>query len=121
LVTAVVGAWLARQQGWRTWAHIRTELEAGRLPTTALLDAVMIFVAGALLLTPGMLTDLFGFSLLLPPCRRWYRKWLSRWLGQRFRIDTDFPFSASPSAEGDRDRIIDSYVVDRPDDEKPNP
>jgi UPF0716 protein FxsA len=48
------------------------------MPGAELLDGGMILVAGALLLTPGMLTDAFGFSLLLPPCRVVYRKLLKR-------------------------------------------
>ena len=44
----------------------------------------MIFIAGALLLTPGILTDILGFSLLLAPCRGLYRRWLIRKLKARF-------------------------------------
>ena len=78
--TGVLGASLARWQGLSTLARIQTDLSEGHLPGQALLDGAMILVAGALLLTPGILTDLFGFSLLFPPCRYVYRKWLkARW------------------------------------------
>ncbi len=58
VATGVFGTALARSQGWRAWSRIRDELAAGRMPAEPLLDAVLIFVAGALLLTPGILTDL---------------------------------------------------------------
>lgn len=70
IVTGVLGTLLARSQGWRTWVRIRDELAAGRMPAESLLDAVLIFVAGALLLTPGVLTDALGISLLIPPVPR---------------------------------------------------
>ena len=108
LVTGFVGAWLARLQGWRTYRQIQQELASGRMPTAALLDAVMIFVAGALLLTPGILTDLFGISLLLPPCRHYYRRRLSDWFWANVKIQR---YTSTES--GSRDRIIDSCVVDR--------
>jgi UPF0716 protein FxsA len=112
IVTGLAGATLARIQGWQTYRRIQQELAAGRMPTDSLLDAVMIFVAGALLLTPGMLTDLFGFSLLLPPCRRFYKRRILRWLKARFQVHTNF---VGPGGAAGPDEIIDSYVVERPD------
>ena len=112
VVTGAVGAWLARLQGWRTYRKIQQELASGRMPTESLMDAVMIFVAGALLLTPGILTDCFGISLLLPPCRRFYRRRLVQWLKANVKIQ-EFS-SIRPSTGGDR--VIDSYVVDREED-----
>ena len=76
LATGVVGAALARWQGIATLLTIQREFAEGRLPGKALLDGAMILVAAALLLTPGILTDLFGFSLLMPPCRAVYRRML---------------------------------------------
>ncbi len=70
VLTGVLGAWLARRQGIRTFARIQSELERGTLPADALIDAALILVAGLVLVTPGILTDLFGFALLIPPIRR---------------------------------------------------
>ncbi len=78
IVTGIVGAALARRQGWETWRRIQTQLSQGKPPTTELLDGLMIVIAGALLITPGILTDLAGFSLLIPPVRTLLRGWLAR-------------------------------------------
>ena len=68
--TGFVGASLARQQGISTLARLRKDLDAGRLPAEAIIDGVMILVAAAVLITPGVLTDLFGFLCLVPAFRR---------------------------------------------------
>ena len=66
IVTGVLGAALARNQGTRTVVAIRAELAEGRAPTESLLNGLLILVGGVVLLTPGLLTDLLGFSLLIP-------------------------------------------------------
>jgi len=70
VVTGFAGATLARMEGLRTLWSIRGEMARGRLPGQALFDGLAILVGGALLLTPGILTDLVGFSFLLPPTRK---------------------------------------------------
>lgn len=67
----------------------------------------MIFVAGALLLTPGVLTDAFGLSLLVPRCRRFYQRTIAQW----FRKDVHVR-SYAPETQPRQDEVIDSYVVD---------
>lgn len=69
--TGVTGAWLARAEGVRVFFRFQEELGQGRLPGQALLDGLSVLVGGAFLLTPGILTDVAGFSLLLPFSRRW--------------------------------------------------
>lgn len=70
VLTGVLGAYLARRQGLKTAARIQAELEAGTVPAGALLDGALILAAGLVLVTPGILTDLVGFALLIPPVRR---------------------------------------------------
>lgn len=70
MVTGMAGAALARLEGLRTLWKLQGELAKGRLPGSALFDGLAILVGGALLLTPGILTDLVGFSFLLPPTRK---------------------------------------------------
>ena len=75
--TGILGAWLARSEGLRAFYRVREEMTGGQLPAAALLDGLLILVAGAVLLTPGLLTDLAGFALLLPPGRRVVRRLLA--------------------------------------------
>jgi UPF0716 protein FxsA len=111
LITGAVGIALARAQGFRTYWQIQRELAEGRMPTESLLDAAMILVAGAVLLTPGILTDVFGLSLLLPFMRKLYRAWLVRWFKRRFTVHFQGP--APDASQPGSSRIIDSYVVKR--------
>ncbi|QDU79332.1 phage T7 F exclusion suppressor FxsA [Polystyrenella longa] len=70
ILTGIIGAALARQEGAKALRRIQQELGSGKMPADSLTDGVMILVAGILLITPGMLTDVVGFSLLIPPIRR---------------------------------------------------
>ena len=74
LGTGVLGAWLAKSEGFKAFYRVREEMAAGRLPAEALLDGLLILIAGAVLLTPGLLTDLAGFALLTPFGRRGVRR-----------------------------------------------
>lgn len=78
LGTGAAGAWLARREGARKWARIRSELDAGRVPAGELLEGFFVLVAGILLVTPGILTDAAGLLLLLPPVRRRVVRWARR-------------------------------------------
>ena len=69
VVTGVLGASLARWQGLVVLRRIQGDLAAGRLPAGAMIDGVIILLAGALLMTPGFLTDIVGFACLVPGIR----------------------------------------------------
>jgi UPF0716 protein FxsA len=69
LGTGAAGAWLARREGFRSWSAVQSELAAGRLPAKELLHALVIVIAGVLLVTPGVFTDAFGLLLLIRPVR----------------------------------------------------
>jgi UPF0716 protein FxsA len=69
IAISVGGAWLVKWQGIFTLGRIQTELAAGRLPARHLVDGALIILAGALMLTPGFLTDIVGILLLIPPTR----------------------------------------------------
>ncbi|MGR8941848.1 MAG: FxsA family protein [Gammaproteobacteria bacterium] len=68
--TAVLGAWLLRQQGFETFRRFQQNLAQGTLPTYEIIEGPILLVGGALLLTPGFITDLLGFVCLIPPLRR---------------------------------------------------
>ena len=70
VLTGFLGASLARSQGLSTWRKIQEEMRKGRPPAQELVEGVMILIGGIVLLTPGILTDLFGFALLVPGFRK---------------------------------------------------
>ena len=70
VLTAAAGAALVRAQGFSTILQVRRSLEAGEVPAVAIIEGIFLLVAGALLLTPGFLTDAIGFGCLIPPLRR---------------------------------------------------
>ena len=70
VLTAVVGAALVRAQGFSTIQHVRRTMDAGEVPAVAIIEGIFLLLAGALLLTPGFLTDAIGFCFLVPPLRR---------------------------------------------------
>lgn len=85
VATGLAGAALARQQGLRAYVAVQRELARGRLPGGALLDGVSILAGGALLLTPGILTDAIGFGLIVPRSRRWIQARFRRLVERRVR------------------------------------
>ena len=73
LATGVLGATLARRQGVAVWRRIQRDLADGILPADGIIDGLMVVLAAALLITPGLLTDALGFAMLIPPIRRLFR------------------------------------------------
>ena len=78
VVTGFAGAYLAKLQGFQVWMRIQYEVNAGRFPATSLLDGLLLFAAGLVLITPGVITDVLGFLLIIPATRAPIRDWLAR-------------------------------------------
>ena len=74
VLTAIIGASLVRQQGIAVWKRFQSELSAGGMPARQLAHGAMVLVGGALLLTPGFLTDAVGFALMVPLIREAVRR-----------------------------------------------
>ena len=70
IATGVLGSYLARREGVSAWRRFREAMASGRMPGQEIQDGLMIVFAAALLLTPGILTDVLGFTMLTPPGRR---------------------------------------------------
>ncbi len=83
ILTAIGGGYLARREGLKTLFKIRENISNGVMPTEELTDALFIFMAGVLLLTPGFLTDIMGILMLIPDSRRWMKKRLRKWMEKR--------------------------------------
>ena len=93
ILVGVLGAWLSRREGVNVWRRFQAALDQGRTPTTEIADGAMILLAGALLLTPGFLSDVLAVLLLIAPIRAlarraaiawWLRRTLRRAGGPRF-------------------------------------
>lgn len=84
IATGFAGAWLARMQGMQTMIRVRSSLQQGIMPTEELMDALLIFMAGIVLLTPGFITDAAGLLLLIPETRSHFKRFLrykfDRWI-----------------------------------------
>ncbi len=76
--TGVAGGLLAKSQGLAVFDRMRAELNRGRLPAESLFDGLLILIAGAMLITPGLLTDGLGLLLLIPWSRQAFKSWLKR-------------------------------------------
>lgn len=83
VATGVVGAHYARLQGFAVVRRLQESLGQGRAPAGEILDGAMLLLGGALLLTPGFLTDAVGFSLLFPPTRATWKRIFAQWLRRK--------------------------------------
>lgn len=117
LLTGIVGASLARWQGWRVVARVQSEMGRGILPADVIGDGLLLLVAGVLLITPGVLTDLFGLSLLLPPIRMLVKTGIRRWLAKHAMIESmrgattrGWQSTTEPESTGS-DQVIDARVI----------
>jgi UPF0716 protein FxsA len=86
ILISIVGAWLAKREGVGVLRRMQAAINAGRVPGTELIDGFLILLAGALMLTPGFLTDIVAILLLLPPVRAGVRRTLRRLLARRIEI-----------------------------------
>lgn len=111
--TGMAGAALARWQGWQALERVRTEMREGMLPAQAIGDGVLIFAAGLLLITPGVLTDVLGLSLLIPPLRKLVMKGLRHWFSTHVRVETRaFYADESGTRRSNRATVVDARVID---------
>jgi UPF0716 protein FxsA len=83
IADSVIGARLLTWQGRSAWRRFQDAVAAGRMPHNEVLDGVLIVIGGALLLTPGFITDVLGLGLLLPPTRALVRRAVVRSIRRR--------------------------------------
>lgn len=116
LLTGIVGAALARWQGIKAILRVQRRINRGQIPADELFDGVLILVAGIVLVTPGLLTDLMGFGLLVPPVRGLVKRTLRRWAARNVekraqRAKAQFWSHVPPPHT--RDEIIDVEVIEK--------
>src|SRR3954452_4041008 len=88
LLDSILGSWLMRHQGRSAWRRFNAALQEGRVPTREVLDGALVIFGGALLLTPGFISDVVGILLLLPPTRAVVRGTLVAIFAKRFPVAT---------------------------------
>ena len=122
VLTATVGIWLLKLEGIATLRRVQEKMATGQLPETELLEGIMLIVGGALLLTPGFVTDAFGFVCLIPGLRRPLAGWLIKRAfvmkdgGTIFQTSGTFQTSGSTFGGSEQSTIIDGEFSD----ESPN-
>lgn len=123
VLTGIAGAALARQQGLGVLRKFQSQTRQGQLPGDALADGMLILFGAALLLTPGILSDVLGFSLLIPFTRNWHRRLLLTWAKHNAQVhssfqQTDFRNGGFPTGGFGYSEQVDVFVVDPHRDER---
>jgi UPF0716 protein FxsA len=114
ITTGMAGAALWRQQGLRIIQRIQSEMAAGQMPADALVDALLIFLAGAFLITPGVLTDAIGVALLVPPIRAVVKRLAKLWFLRHVQVRTAafYPNGTPPGGPTNGESIRESKIID---------
>lgn len=130
IVTGFLAAWLSRQQGRKVIGDWQQSAVQGKMPTDGLLSGVLFLVGCFLLITPGVLTDLFGLSMLIPATRKWVADKMKPWIENKIKegavtaVKNGAVFTATKgfrnsdqvrSSEGVRrveGRVLDDDVID---------
>lgn len=117
IFTAVIGAYLVKQQGIATLNKFQQESNAGRIPAQQILEGIVLLFAGAVLVTPGFFTDALGFALLVPPLRRTIIAYVlnsGRFNVASFQQAKDSPFTKTSQGGN----VIEGEYTDKNDDIK---
>jgi len=109
IVTAIIGAALTKSQGHRAIEKLHKATGEGRLPAREAFDGVMILLAGAVLITPGFLTDAIGFLLLVPPVRTVVAGYLGEKLKGNIKVVTP---ETPPREAREKSKLDDGNVID---------
>jgi len=119
VLMSLLGGYLLRREGMRTWRAMRTTLQSGRMPAREVADGALVIFGGALLLTPGFATDLFGLLCILPPTRAVLRRMLTGLVARRLGavgvvgLATEQTQRSTPPPWARRDgRVVDGEVVE---------
>ena len=113
-IDSVLGWWLLKSQGRTVWLRFQETMQSGRIPHREVLDGALVIFGGAFLLTPGFLTDILGFLLLIPPTRAVFRRLLIRRGGRMFGISVATGRRSKPVSRQDWDVEGTAYETDQP-------
>ena len=101
LAISILGSWLVKREGWAAWRRITSRVQGGEVPGNELVDGGLILFAGALLLTPGLVTDVAGLALLLPPSRAVVRRVVLKRLVAKATVARQGPGRGGPGGPAD--------------------
>lgn len=88
LATSVIGGLMMQFEGRKVLADAKAQMSDGQIPGRMVLDGICVFAGGMLLLIPGFITDLIGFTMVFPLTRPLYRFPLMRWIGKKMKDGT---------------------------------
>ena len=112
VLTGIIGAWMARIQGLSVISELNTSVAQGRVPGKELVNAVLVFVGGALLLTPGFVTDILGFSMIMPGTRDAISAFLMSYFSKKVQNgDMKFRYYSNGNPQK-KSRYDDGNVID---------
>jgi UPF0716 protein FxsA len=100
LGTAVAGAFFGKREGLKVWREWRDALTQGRMPEEGIIGGVLVLLGAALLITPGVLTDVTGLLLMIPPSRKLIGKYVRRYLEKKFANGVPNGFTYRVSVDG---------------------
>lgn len=118
ILDSVIGTWLMKREGARAWRAMRERLETGTMPGRELADGALVVMGGALMLSPGFVTDVFGILLVLPFTRPLFRRLLMSYAAGRVTVSVagaaggrrTRPDSTHPGPAGDA--VVRGEVID---------
>lgn len=116
VTTGMVGAWLAKREGYGVLTELRDELQQGIPPGSRIAEGVLVFIGATLLVTPGVLTDLTGFAFIFPVTRRWLAPRLVEAVASRVdvQIGAPRPSGGGPAPRQDHPTPFSSPFDDLP-------
>ena len=107
IADSIFGAWLIKREGARAWGALRQALAGGRMPHRELADGALVVLAGALMLSPGFVTDVLGILLILPFTRPVFRRLLAALVRRRLVV------GATSRPAGGAGQVITGEVIDK--------
>ncbi|MGZ4452492.1 MAG: FxsA family protein [Nocardioides sp.] len=112
IADAFLGSWLVKREGGRAWAALREALASGRMPARELADGVLIVIGGTLMISPGFVTDLVGFALILPFTRPAARRVLTAIVARRLVVVPSGAAGNATRPGAGRGPVVQGEVVD---------
>lgn len=113
VATGILGGYLAKREGLLVWRRFKAKLAMVGLPGDEIFDGVIVLASGALLITPGVITDFVGLLGLLPPTRMLIKQQLRKRVTVHTNLDTSNGFAPHRPPESSEEKVDITQIVDR--------